>query len=131
VVPRDGRFVRLVSWKVLYPHLAMTTKGSEPIQIVKHYCGIVLHRYQKIYIYGKVKTPLFSFNQVNERPSRFAQITIWLLMLFYICTGAFIVVVTPNRIAQYLYDCARSLALARFGWLALGGAIGAFRPAQN
>jgi hypothetical protein len=38
--------------------------------------------------------------------------------------GLFIIVVTPNRIAQYLYDRARMLAETRFGWLALSGAIG-------
>lgn len=61
-------------------------------------------------------------------------------MLFYICLGlstyhisycllnsikgTFIIVVTPSRIAQYLYDHARLLAETRFGWLAMGGAIG-------
>lgn len=37
--------------------------------------------------------------------------------------GTFIVVVTPARIFQFLYDKARILASTRFGWLALGCAI--------
>ena len=38
-------------------------------------------------------------------------------------TGIFIIVVTPARIAQFVYDQARILASTRFGWLALGTAI--------
>jgi len=38
--------------------------------------------------------------------------------------GAFIVIVTPARIAQYSYDKARLLAVTPFGWLALALLIG-------
>ncbi|KAF8812349.1 Golgi apparatus membrane protein TVP38 [Phlegmacium glaucopus] len=70
------------------------------IHIVKTYAKYSLDRYRKLHIYGKA--------------------FIWLLLMFYICTGAFILIVTPARIAQYAYDKARLLAATPFGWLALG-----------
>ncbi|TFK43629.1 Golgi apparatus membrane protein TVP38 [Crucibulum laeve] len=76
---------------------------SNPIQFIKHYAGFLLNRYRKLHLFGKM--------------------FIWLLALFYVCFGVFVIVVTPSRIAQYLYDRARMLAETRFGWLALGGAI--------
>ncbi|KAK0190993.1 hypothetical protein F5146DRAFT_579775 [Armillaria mellea] len=44
-------------------------------------------------------------------------------MLFYLCSGAFVVIVSPSRIAQYLYDQASRLSHMRLGWLILTGAI--------
>jgi hypothetical protein len=38
--------------------------------------------------------------------------------------AALIIVLTPSRIAQYLYDQSRMLAETRFGWLALAGTMG-------
>ncbi|KAF8913811.1 Golgi apparatus membrane protein TVP38 [Gymnopilus junonius] len=73
------------------------------ITFVVKYAQHVLHRYHKLHIFGK----LF----------------IWLLVFFYLCLGTFIIVVTPARIFQFLYDKARLLASTRFGWLALGCAI--------
>ncbi|KAG6918923.1 Tlg2-vesicle protein [Tephrocybe rancida] len=74
-----------------------------PITIIKEYASIVFQRYKGLHILGKI--------------------FIWLVILFYISFGAFVVVVTPARIAQYLYDHARMLAEMRFGWLALAGAM--------
>ncbi|KAF8640059.1 hypothetical protein AX17_001301 [Amanita inopinata Kibby_2008] len=65
--------------------------------------NLALRRYRSLHVYGKV--------------------FIWLLILFYASLGAFIIVVTPSRIAQFLYDQARKLAATRFGWLALCAAI--------
>ena len=64
-----------------------------------------------------------------------------MLLLFYICfsmlilcshpiysqssTGAFIIIMKPSRIAQFLYDKARILAAMQFGWLILIAALGA------
>jgi len=48
---------------------------------------------------------------------------LWLLVLFYISLAAVIVVVSPARIAQALYDRADLLASSRYGWLLLGIAI--------
>ncbi|KAF8895926.1 Golgi apparatus membrane protein TVP38 [Mucidula mucida] len=62
-----------------------------------------LRRYQKLHVFGKA--------------------FIWFLIAFYICMGAFILVVTPGRIAQFLYDQAERLAHMPLGWLLLAGAI--------
>jgi hypothetical protein len=43
---------------------------------------------------------------------------------FYIALGTFIIVVTPARIFQWLYDLAQRLSHLRLGWLALGAIIG-------
>ncbi|KAL0949723.1 hypothetical protein HGRIS_009763 [Hohenbuehelia grisea] len=72
-------------------------------QTAKSYGKYLVHRYQKLHIYGKA--------------------FIWLIVFFYICTGIAVVVITPSRIAQFLYDKARSLATLKFGWLALAAAI--------
>ncbi|CAA7259670.1 unnamed protein product [Cyclocybe aegerita] len=71
--------------------------------MIKKYARYTFNRYRALHIFGK----LF----------------IWLVILIYVCMGAFIVVVTPARIAQYLYDKARILASTRLGWLAISGAI--------
>ncbi|KAF8221720.1 Golgi apparatus membrane protein TVP38 [Tricholoma matsutake] len=81
----------------------MAGKTASLVSIIKYYANIVFRRYKALHIFGKI--------------------FIWLVMLFYICLGTFIIVVTPSRIAQYLYDHARLLAETRFGWLAMGGAI--------
>ncbi|PPQ69568.1 hypothetical protein CVT26_001570 [Gymnopilus dilepis] len=81
-----------------------------------------LHRYQRLHILGKVCTITASLKPALQQVL-FLQLFIWCLVLFYICLGAFIVIVTPARIFQFLYDEARILASARFGWLALGCAI--------
>ncbi|KAG6855104.1 Tlg2-vesicle protein [Blastosporella zonata] len=73
------------------------------LPIMKDYAGIVFRRYKALHVLGKA--------------------FIWLVILFYICFGTFVIVVTPARIAQYLYDQARLLAETRFGWLALAGAM--------
>ncbi|KAK0486917.1 Golgi apparatus membrane protein TVP38 [Armillaria luteobubalina] len=86
----------------------MTTKApsgwvASSSQLIKLTLKTVLHRYRNLHVYGKV--------------------FIWLLMLFYLCLGAFIVVVSPSRIAQFLYDQASRLSHMRLGWLILTGAI--------
>ncbi|KDR83846.1 hypothetical protein GALMADRAFT_219675 [Galerina marginata CBS 339.88] len=81
----------------------MVAQLSRPVAVLKAYAKYGLNRYRKLHIFGK----LF----------------IWLLVLFYLCMGLFIIVVTPARIAQYFYDKARILASKRFGWLALAGAL--------
>jgi len=43
-----------------------------------------------------------------------------MVVLFYISLGIIIVVMTPARIAQALYDKAELLATTRYGWLGLG-----------
>jgi len=69
----------------------------------KRYAGIALRRYQGLHIYGKL--------------------LIWLLVFFYAIVLAVIVVVTPSRIAQFLYDRAHEINQWRLGWLVIGGAI--------
>ncbi|KAG7097065.1 Tlg2-vesicle protein [Marasmius oreades] len=70
---------------------------------LKYYFVTILRRYQRLPTYGKL--------------------LIWLVTLFYLCLGIFVIVVSPSRIAQFLYDQAKKLSETRFGWLVLGGAI--------
>ncbi|KAF9263501.1 Golgi apparatus membrane protein TVP38 [Marasmius fiardii PR-910] len=70
---------------------------------LKYYSSTLYGRYQRLPLYGKL--------------------LIWLLALFYICLGIFVIVISPSRIAQFLYDQAKKLSEMRFGWLVLGGAI--------
>jgi len=48
---------------------------------------------------------------------------LWSLVLFYIALAAVIIVVSPSRIAQEVYDKADLLASSRYGWLLLGISI--------
>ncbi|KAF7776241.1 hypothetical protein Agabi119p4_4634 [Agaricus bisporus var. burnettii] len=81
----------------------MSASRPSASQSFKYYRSWVLQRYQSLHIYGK----LF----------------IWATVVFYICIGAFIFIVTPAKIAQYLYDKASALAEIRYGYLALGLAM--------
>jgi len=38
-------------------------------------------------------------------------------------SGAFVIIITPARIAQFSYDKAKELSETRFGWLAIGFAM--------
>jgi len=79
------------------------TQPQSSFESINHYRALAMQRYRKLHIYGK----LF----------------LWLVALFYVCLVALVIVVTPSRIAQYLYDRARMLAQFRFGWLVLALAI--------
>ncbi|KAG5716556.1 Golgi apparatus membrane protein TVP38 [Termitomyces sp. T112] len=81
----------------------MPTEFPSPISILKEYVSIVYRKYRSLHILGKT--------------------FIWLIVLFYICFGTFIIVVTPARIAQYLYDQAQLLAETHFGWLVLASLL--------
>ncbi|KAF9498443.1 Golgi apparatus membrane protein TVP38 [Pleurotus eryngii] len=72
-------------------------------KFIRVYGGYTLGRYQKLHARNKA--------------------LIWLLILFYICIGIAVLVITPGRIAQFLYDKATWLASTRFGWMALFGAM--------
>lgn len=50
---------------------------------------------------------------------KYGKLFVWLIALFYVLLGVFFIVVTPSRIAQYLYDRARMLSQFRYGWLIL------------
>lgn len=71
--------------------------------LFKHYARATLDRYHKLHLYGKI--------------------FIWLVVLFDLCLGVFIIVVTPARIAQFLHDQAKILAATRLGWLGLIAAM--------
>ncbi|EDR12371.1 uncharacterized protein LACBIDRAFT_311702 [Laccaria bicolor S238N-H82] len=49
-----------------------------------------------------------------------------LLVVFYLSLGVLVIIISPARIAQYLYDQAHILAEAPFGSLALALAIGLY-----
>lgn len=55
-----------------------------------------------------------------------AKVFLCLLFVFYLALGVFVIIISPARIAQYLYDQARILAEAPFGSLALALAIGLY-----
>ncbi|GLB33709.1 putative SNARE associated Golgi protein [Lyophyllum shimeji] len=74
-----------------------------PFPVVTEYARIGFRQYRGFHIFGKI--------------------FLWLLILFYLSIGVFIVVVTPASIAQFLYDHAQKLAETSFGWLGLAGAI--------
>ncbi|KIM90690.1 hypothetical protein PILCRDRAFT_94434 [Piloderma croceum F 1598] len=57
----------------------------------------------------------------NLRP--LGQAFIWCTIAFYIALSTFIIMVTPAKIFQWLYDLAQRLSHLRLGWLALGGII--------
>jgi len=70
------------------------------VAAIKHYGGALVLHYKNLHIFGKA--------------------FIWLVVLFYIVSGVFIIVVTPSRIAQFSYDQAQALAKLPFGWIAFG-----------
>ncbi|KAJ3574056.1 hypothetical protein NP233_g2029 [Leucocoprinus birnbaumii] len=80
--------------------LMSTSSNRSAVAIVKHYVTLAFRRYQKLHFFGK----LF----------------IWLVILFYILLAAFVIIVTPARVFQYLYDRAKQLSGTKWGWLALG-----------
>ncbi|KAF7352870.1 hypothetical protein MVEN_01254100 [Mycena venus] len=57
-------------------------------------------RYQRLPIYGKI--------------------IIWLWILFEICLVIAIILITPNRVAQFMYDNAEKLAHYPLGWFLVG-----------
>ncbi|KAF9534820.1 Golgi apparatus membrane protein TVP38 [Crepidotus variabilis] len=71
--------------------------------LMKGWAKYALNKYRNLHLFGKI--------------------FIWLVVLFYIFGGAFIVIATPARIAQYTYDKAEDLAALKYGWLILGCAI--------
>ncbi|KAJ7283747.1 hypothetical protein C8J57DRAFT_1293461 [Mycena rebaudengoi] len=58
----------------------------------------ILRRYQKLNIYAKI--------------------FVWLWILFEIVVVVAIIVITPSRVAQFMYDNAEKLARHPFGWVA-------------
>lgn len=52
------------------------------------------------------------------------KLVLWALALFYVALGTFIIVIGPDRIAQFMYDLAQKIKHLRFGWLILGGLLG-------
>ncbi|PPQ64701.1 hypothetical protein CVT24_008328 [Panaeolus cyanescens] len=81
----------------------MAAQPTGFIAFVKKYAKFLINRYRRLHLFGKL--------------------LIWLVALFYVLFGVFIIVVTPARIAQYLYDKTRILAQTSWGWFALGAAI--------
>ncbi|KAM6495971.1 Golgi apparatus membrane protein TVP38 [Amanita muscaria] len=77
----------------------MHSKVKNAWSLLKLYTNFVFQKYKKLHLYGKA--------------------LIWALILFYACIGALIILITPSRIAQYLYDQAAHLASTNFGWLVL------------
>jgi len=77
-----------------------STRPEGFVALVKHHLKWVWGRYRKLRPLGKL--------------------LIWLVILFYIVLGAFIIIVTPTRIAQFSFDKAKALSETHYGWLTLG-----------
>ncbi|THV08653.1 Golgi apparatus membrane protein TVP38 [Dendrothele bispora CBS 962.96] len=78
-------------------------RPSNVFSLVKRYMKFFLVRYQGLHIYGKI--------------------AIWCIILFDTAIAAAIIIITPARIFQALYDFAEKLASLPFGWLVLASAI--------
>ncbi|KAJ6515995.1 hypothetical protein C8R45DRAFT_958335 [Mycena sanguinolenta] len=70
------------------------------LDFVKSLPRKALRRYQKLPLYGKM--------------------ILWLWILFEICLVIAIVLISPSRVAQFMYDNAEKLARSSFGWLLVG-----------
>ncbi|KAF7355226.1 hypothetical protein MSAN_01438500 [Mycena sanguinolenta] len=70
------------------------------LDFVKSLPRKTLQRYQKLPLYGKM--------------------VLWLWILFEICLVIAIVLISPSRVAQFMYDNAEKLARFPFGWLLVG-----------
>jgi len=76
---------------------------SSYIQLLKSLPAALYRRYQKLPIYGKI--------------------ILWLWILFEICLVIAIIIITPGRVAQFMYDNAEKLARYPLGWLVVGALI--------
>ncbi|TFK55767.1 hypothetical protein OE88DRAFT_1652234 [Heliocybe sulcata] len=74
-----------------------------PVRTLARYCAMSYRRYQKLNLVGK----LF----------------IWSILLFYVCVGAAVIIITPHRIGQFFYDMAQKVSHRRLGWLILGSVM--------
>ncbi|KAG6872753.1 hypothetical protein C0995_006955 [Termitomyces sp. Mi166 len=90
-----------------------------PMSKFKEYVSIVYQKYNGLHILGKtfIWLVVLFYISFGTRP-RYYETT--LLKIF---SGIFVVIVTPGRIAQYLYDQAQLLAETRFGWLVLATSL--------
>ncbi|KAJ7904422.1 Golgi apparatus membrane protein TVP38 [Mycena olivaceomarginata] len=78
---------------------------SYAVDFVKALPRKTFRRYQKLPFYGKASCSIA---------------LIWLWTLFEICLVIAIVLITPSRVAQFMYDNAEKLANYPFGWLLVG-----------
>ncbi|KAJ7276298.1 Golgi apparatus membrane protein TVP38 [Mycena haematopus] len=70
------------------------------VDLIKSLPRKAFRRYQKLPLYGKM--------------------ILWLWILFEICLVIAIVLITPSRVAQFMYDNAEKLARFPFGWFLVG-----------
>lgn len=91
---------------------------------VRHYATLTLQRYRKLHVYGKVGPSLkLTYARLDTAISDF-QVAVVALILFYIALITAILVVTPARIAQALYDVAQDFSSRPYGWILLMGLVG-------
>ncbi|KAJ7937144.1 hypothetical protein B0H13DRAFT_1944449 [Mycena leptocephala] len=53
----------------------------------------------------------------------YAKIILWLWILFEICLVIAVVIISPSRVAQFMYDNAEKLARYPLGWLVVGALV--------
>ncbi|KAJ6538589.1 hypothetical protein B0H10DRAFT_2140528 [Mycena sp. CBHHK59/15] len=68
------------------------------VALLKSVPSKLVRRYQKLHLYGKI--------------------FLWLWIVFEICLVTALIVITPSRVAQFLYDNATKVARHPVGWLA-------------
>lgn len=73
-------------------------------------------RYQKLSLVGKVTSDSVVF---SPRLTMLLQALLWFILFFYVCLAAFIIVVTPARIAQFTYDTAQDIRHLPYGYTIL------------
>ncbi|KAJ8523462.1 hypothetical protein ONZ45_g57 [Pleurotus djamor] len=78
--------------------------------------------YFRSYLNFTRKYGILTFKQYQSLHIR-NKALIWLLIAFYFGLATAIIVVTPSKIAQFLYDKATLLASNPFGWLVLFSAL--------
>ncbi|KAG2047428.1 Golgi apparatus membrane protein TVP38 [Suillus hirtellus] len=66
-----------------------------------------------------VKGLLQSASSRYQKLSLIGKALIWFILFFYLCSAAFIVVVTPARIAQFTYDFAQDIRHLPYGYIIL------------
>ncbi len=98
----------------------MTGDSSKPISFLRHHIASAHRRFQKLSIRGKVSSrSLYSF--CDERSP--SQLLIFAIVLFYCVLVALIIIVTPARIAQTIYDWGQRIREHPLGWLLLAALI--------
>lgn len=76
-------------------------------------------KYNKLSLVGKVTSDSVDNVEYWCQLTMLLQALLWFILFFYFCLTAFIVVVTPARIAQFTYDAAQEIRHLPYGYAIL------------